>query len=274
MAKLDLKNKKIVISGFSSGIGKEITKLLIEKYNCQIYGIARDENKVISFIKTLKNADNICGFSLFDVSKENNWESLALRLKDTDFIPDVIINCAGILPKFSTFEKTEASQIEHVLKVNFLSCVYSAKHLLPLLKQSEYPTVVNVASSASLVTFAGISGYAASKSALKSFSLCLSAEIGKNGQVTCICPGFTDTDIFRNQLGEEKDFKLIKRLSSSPQKVALKTIKAIRKKKKLKIIGYDAKLMNFFYKLAPHLTSKIITKILKKSGLKIFEDMQ
>ena len=38
--------------------------------------------------------------------------------------------------------------------------------------------------------------------------------------------------------------------------------------------GKPAGIMNFFYKLAPHLTSKIITKILKKSGLKIFEDMQ
>ena len=273
MAKLDLKNKKIVISGFSSGIGKEITKLLIEKYNCQIYGIARDENKVISFIKSLKNADNIYGYSLFDVSEESNWISLASTLTTSNFLPDVLINCAGILPKFSSFKNSEISDVERVLKVNFLSCVYSSKHFLPLLEKSGFATIVNVSSSASLVTFAGISGYASSKSALKSFSLCISAELGKNGYVSCICPGFTNTDIFRNQDGSNKDFKLIKKLSTSPQKVAQKTVKAIIKKKKLKIIGYDAKLMNFFYRLMPHFTSKVITKILKKSGLKIFSDV-
>lgn len=273
MAKLDLNNKKIVISGFSSGIGKEITKILVEKYNCQIYGIARDENKIISFIKTLKNPDNIYNYSLFDVSDEDSWIALAEKLKEIGFLPDMLINCAGILPKFSSFENSSSKELKRVLEVNFLSCVYSASHLLPLIKKSKNASFVNVSSSASLVTFAGISGYSASKSALKSFSMCLSAEMGKSVYVGCICPGFTNTDIFRNQSGSEKDFKLIKRLSTSPQKVAKKTVKAIIKKKKLKVIGYDARLMSFFYKLCPNLTSKIITKILKKSGLKIFSNV-
>ena len=274
MAKIDLKNKKIVISGFSSGIGKELTKLLIEKYNCKIYGIARDEKKILSFIKTLKNQDNICGYSLFDVSAEENWSTFIKTLIDVDFMPDVLINCAGILPKFSSFEKSSSKQLESVLKINFLSCVYASESLLPLLKKSEHPAIVNVSSSASLVTFAGISSYSASKSALKSFSLCLTAEMDKKCYVGCICPGFTNTEIFRNQTGTEKDFKLIKKLSTSPEKVAKKTVKAIIKKKKLKIIGYDAKLMNFFYKLMPHLTSKIITKILTKSGMQMFDDIK
>ena len=107
----------------------------------------------------------------------------------------------------------------------------------------------------------------------QSFSLCLSAEFGKSAYVGCICPGFSNTDVFRNQSASEKDFKLIRKLSTSPQKIAKKTVKAIKAKKKLKIIGYDAKLMNFFYKLMPITTSKIITKILKKSGMQLFKNL-
>ena len=227
----------------------------------------------MSFIKELKKPDNIIDFTLFDVSDENEWVNLSVCLENKGFYPDLLINCAGVLPKFSSFENIEINDFKKVLDVNLFSCVYSTKHLLPLLKKCEYPIVINVSSSASLVTFAGISSYATSKSALKSFSMCLSSEMGKRGHVGCICPGFTSTDIFRNQDGDAKDFRLIKRLSTSPEKVAKKTVKAITKRKKLKVIGYDAKLMNFFYKLAPNLTACIITKILKKSGLKLFKDV-
>ena len=273
MAKLKLTNKNVIITGISSGIGKEIARILIDDYNCKVFGIARDENKIVSFIKELKNPDNLCTYSLFDVSCEENWKNFLDTLNKENFTPDLLINCAGILPKFTSFEKVETVNFKRVLEVNFFACVYSVKYLLPLLKKSGFPCIVNVSSSASLADFAGITGYASSKSALKSFTLCLSSEVGKHGYVGCICPGFSSTDIFRSQSAGEKDLKLIKKFSTPPKKVARKTVKAIIKKKRIKIIGYDAKLMNFFYKIMPKTTSNIITKILKKSGLEMFKDM-
>lgn len=273
MSKLNLYEKNVIISGVSSGIGKEIARILIDKYNCNVFGIARDENKIIDFIKELKNPDKLRHYALFDVSCEQSWVNFSKQLTEKNFIPDLLINCAGVLPKFASFENSEIKDIERVLNVNFFSCVYSAKHLLPHLKKSTFPCIVNVSSSASLADFAGITGYASSKSALKSFTLCLSSEIGKKGYIGCICPGFSSTGIFREQSASEKDLKLINKLSTPPEKVAKKTVKAIKKKKRLKIIGYDAKLMNFFYRLMPKMTSKIITKILKKSGLEIFKEL-
>ena len=273
MAKLNLKNKNVIITGVSSGIGKEIARILIDEYNCKVFGIARDKNKILSFIKELKKPYNLSDYALFDVSCEESWKNFLNTLNEKRFTPDLLINCAGVLPKFASFEKTEIDDVKRVLNVNFLSCVYSTKHLLPLLKANGYPCIVNISSSASLADFAGITGYASSKSALKSFTLCLASEMGKHGYVGCICPGFSSTDIFRSQTASEKDLKLIKKLSTPPKKVARKTVKAIIKKKRLKVIGYDAKLMNFFYKLMPKTTSKIITKILKKSGLELFKDL-
>ena len=273
MSKIKLFNKNVIITGVSSGIGKELARILIDDYNCKVFGIARDENKILSFIKELKNPDKLSDYALFDIADENCWKDLVNTLTQKNFTPDVLINCAGILPKFANFEKCEIDDFKRVLEVNFLSCVYSTKHLMPLLKKSGFPCIVNVSSSSSLVDFAGITGYASSKSALKSFTLCLASEIGKNGYVGCICPGFSSTDIYRSQSASEKDLKLINKFSTPPKKVATKIVKAIIKKKKLKIIGYDAKLMNFFYKLMPKTTSKVITKFLKKSGLELFKDL-
>ena len=273
MARQNLNGKKVIISGISSGIGKEIARILIEKYDCEVYGIARNEDKIVSFKNELSKSRNLVGYSLFDVATEQNWINLQSELENIGFKAQILINCAGFLPPFARFERCKPSDIEKVLQTNFLSCVYSTHHLLPILKQSGFFSIVNVSSSASLATFAGISGYASSKSALKSFSLCLSAEFGKSAYVGCICPGFSNTDVFRNQSASEKDFNLIRKLSTSPQKIAKNTVKAIKAKKKLKIIGYDAKLMNFFYKLMPITTSKIITKILKKSGMQLFKNL-
>ncbi len=273
MARQNLKGKKVILSGISSGIGKEITRILIEEYDCEVYGIARNEEKILNFKNQLSKPQNLVGYSLFDVSAEQNWINLQNELKNINFTAQILINCAGFLPPFAKFENCTPYDIEKVLQVNFLSCVYSTYHLLPNLKENGFFSIVNVSSSAALATFAGISGYSSSKSALKNFSLCLSAEFGKSAYVGCICPGFSNTDVFRNQKASDKDFKLIQKLSTSPQKIAKKTVKAIIHKKKLKIIGYDAKLMNFFYKLMPITTSKIITKILKKSGMQLFENL-
>ena len=268
-----LNGKTVILTGISSGIGKEIAKLLIEKYDCKVYGIARNENKILKFKSELENKENFIGYSLFDVSLEEKWLEFSKFYTERFKSADVLINCAGMLPKFSKFEKTDVKTIDTVMKVNFYSCVYSSKYMMPILEKSTFPSIVNVSSSASLVTFAGISGYSASKSALKSFSLCLSEEYGRNTYVGCICPGFTDTDIFINKTTTSKELNLIKKLCTSPQKVAKKTVKAIEKRKRLKIIGYDAKLMNFFYKIFPNFTSKLITKILKKSGFELFKNI-
>ena len=80
MSKLNLKNKNVIISGVSSGIGKEIARILIERFSCKIIGIARDENKILSFIKELKNPELLCDYSLFDVSREDSWKDFAVRL--------------------------------------------------------------------------------------------------------------------------------------------------------------------------------------------------
>ena len=71
-----------------------------------------------------------------------------------------------------------------------------------------------------------------------------------------------------------KDKKLIDKVSISADKCAKKILKAINRKKQRKVIGVDAKFMNFLYKIMPKSAGKFIAWILRKSKLKLFDGIQ
>ena len=266
--------KNVIISGVSSGIGKSVAELLIKKYDCTVYGIARDENKIKEFKNSLgEKSVNLADYFLFDVSSEESWQNFVRDFTEKGYLADAIINCAGILPKFASTEKTSVKTYEKVMSINFFGCVYSAKYVLPILEKHGKRAILNVSSSSALCTFSGISAYGASKAALKSFTMSLADEQRGKTKVSCVCPGFVATNVMRNQSASEKDLKIINKFSSSPEFVAKKIIKTLKRGKKFKVIGYDAKLMNFFYKIAPVTTARAISGILRRSKMDIFKDI-
>ena len=271
MGRYNLKNKKIIVSGASSGIGKLLTTLLIEKYGCSVIGIGRNEQKLIDLKASLP--ENSFSYFAFDVSLPEKWADFAVYLENIGFFPDVIINNAGFLPKFAKAEKQTATEAKYVTEVNYLSAVYCFNCLLPLLKKSKEPAFINVSSLAALAPVVGTAYYTASKSALKGFTEIITQEYKKKIYVAGVYPGFTKTNIFLNQKASEKSLKLVDKFCTPVEKTAKKIIKKISRKKKKIVIGIDAKLLNFFYKIFPSFTVNIVAKVLKKANLDLFSDV-
>ena len=267
-----LKNKKVVLTGASSGIGKEITKILIEKYDCFVLGIGQNGQKMIELKNLLKEKSHHFSYNLFDVSNKENWDKFVKELEDKNWEADMLINCAGMLPKFDRFENYSLELLDVVMKTNFYSAVYAIKAMLPILKKSQSPAIVNVSSSASLCALPGITYYTASKSALKNFTEALASEYKNKIYVGLICPGFTRTNIFRNQ-DKQVEKSIVYKFSMNVDKMAKKIVKAIKRKKKRAVIGSDACLMNMLYKLCPKSASDICGGVLKKFKVELFEDV-
>lgn len=266
-----LKNKTIVITGASSGFGRLIAEKAVKRYDCTVIGIGRNREKLEKVKSEL--GDKFIYFA-FDVGVEEEWVNFAEKLAIIDLYPDILINNAGVLPPFCRFESIAENDAEQVFKTNFFASVYSVRHILPLLKKhSATPAIINVSSSAILAQVAGTSIYSSSKSALASFTKILALE-NKNVYVVLVCPGFSDTAIFRSQKQtDEKSAKLIKKVCSNPDKITDKLLKKLIKRKKYIILGADARAMLFFGKLFPSLTDKAISAVLKKSRLPIFDDV-
>lgn len=283
-------NKKILITGATSGLGRELTKKFIQNNNCFVYAVGRSKEKFESLKQELGESGNFECITC-DVSSEDSWTKLSHKIKELD----VIINCAGILPPFESFDNlvnrcshnlndkninniqsesketlSATGEIKKVMDTNFYSIIYSCQYLMPVIEKSTTPAIVNISSLAGLCPLPGISIYSASKSAVKSFTECLQLE--KDYYIGVIYPGFTLTEIFRYQ-NHSTNGKLINMFATKKDKMVAKIYKAIINKKRRCVFGRDAKWMNRLYSRFPKLSSKLFARVLKKSKLELFEDV-
>ena len=270
-----LSGKTCVVTGASGGMGAGIAATLIKKHGCKVIGIARSEPKMKKFIEELgpTYAEQF-SYKLFDVSKNENWVNFAQELKDEGVKIDVLVNNAGILPKFKRFDRYEMDEIEKAININFYSCVYSIKALLPMLLESNDPGIINIDSSAALMSLAGTSMYSASKAALKGFTEALREEFRGKVYVGLVCPGCTKTDIFRDQKNDGgKGQKIMDMISTDCDLMVKMIMFGIEHKQALQIHGMDAHAMSVFGKLLPVNGSRLFSAIMKAADIDLFNDV-
>lgn len=269
-----LRNTTVIITGASGGMGKGIAISLIKEFNCKVIGVARNEEKMKAVKTELGSfADNF-SYYLFDVSKEENWVDFAKQLEENGIKPDVLINNAGILPKFDKFGNYTLDYIRFAMDINFYASVYSMHYLMPMILKSNKAAVINVASSAALCSLAGTSVYTASKAALKGLTEAARVEYRGQCYIGLVCPGFTKTDIFSNQGSQANTgSKAIDAVSSSCESMVRKIVRGISAKKELMVFGVDAVLMNDGNKLAPVQTSKLSSKVMEISKMPLFDNV-
>lgn len=273
MKKNWLFNKTVVISGASGGIGFHIAKILIEKYNCKVIGIARNEQKLLKAKATLNKKQDMFTYRIFDVSVKENWDDFANYLTTNDILPDLLINNAGFMLAFKKFEEIFEEEINDIVQTNFMSCVYSTRALMPIIKQSTAPSIVNVCSSAGLCAMVGQSMYSATKYALRGFTETLQLDYKGKMYIGGIYPGFVKTNILNRVEDNAKNNKLIDMMMMPVEKASKRIVKAIKRKKKKRVIGFDGHLMSIFGRLCPSFTQKAIRWVLKITKLEIFKDV-
>jgi len=163
--------KKALLTGYSSGIGKEIATLL--------------ENNGYEIIKLQSRLENI---------SEVEQEVKAL-LKNTQI--DVLINCAG-LGVFVPHEEISLGKIKELIDVNLTAPIILSNLLLRSLKKTQ-GHIINITSIEATKHSKFSALYTATKSGLRDFGLCLFEEVRKSGvKVTSINPDITKTDFFEN----------------------------------------------------------------------------
>lgn len=259
--------KTVILTGASGGFGQKLAEQLVLNNDCYVIGIGQQESKMKELRQRLGEKGDKFSYFLFDVTDTEAWNRFSAALS---IIPDVLIHCVGILPSFHAFSGQEVGIFRHTMEVNCFSATLAVQKLLPFLLRSPDPMIVHVGSSSALCPVAGAAAYSASKAALLAFSEALRAELRGKVTVCTVCPGFSLTDIFRNQNTPLPQETLIRRIATPPEKIAKKILRHIQRRKRLSIIGLDAKLMAWGYRLVPGLTVRILRAVLRKSGEPMF----
>lgn len=268
-----LRGKYVVLTGASGGIGRQLCKILIVKYGANVIGIGRSEEKMRSLKEELAQNGDKFSYDLFDVSERDNWQSFALKLKNENVTPILLINNAGAFPTFNKTLNTPVETMERIIKINYLSAVYAIDTLKDIVKGEgkNKPAIVNIASSAALCTVAGTAAYSASKGALKGYTEALQMEEKGKKYVGIIYPGTTATELFRAD--ENTKNSALDLIAMPAEKMAKKIARKIYKKRKRAVVGWDAKLMNLTAKLMPVKGLSLICGVMKASKSKVFTNV-
>lgn len=186
-----LKNKTVMITGASSGIGR-CTAILAAKNGATVILLARNIKKLNSVKSELFGS----GHSLYqvDFSNENLNESLKEIFKKIGKI-DGLFHCAGqhlALP----LKACQSEQIEYLYKINVLSTFTLLQHLRKKNNHKPNCSILLMSSASALIGESGLSVYSSSKAALISLCRSLSSElIRDNIRINCISAGIVKTDM-------------------------------------------------------------------------------
>ncbi|MDP1727005.1 MAG: SDR family oxidoreductase [Bacteroidota bacterium] len=210
---MELKNKVAVITGISKGIGHALCKQLLAK-GVIVYGLGRND------------AEDLSGENFHFISCDIR-ESAQVTTAFKEIFASVqnihiLINNAG-LGYFGFLEDLQEAQWHEMFDTNVNGMFYCCKQVLPKMKQQQSGHIINIASTAALDGMAQVSGYCASKWAVKGLSESLYKEARDFGvKVTCVYPGSTKTDFFRNSPGIKPHDQML-----MPEDVALMMIQAL-----------------------------------------------
>ncbi|MCH1607545.1 MAG: SDR family NAD(P)-dependent oxidoreductase [Nitrosopumilus sp.] len=192
---MDFKNKVVLITGASSGIGKQ-TAIEFAKLGSNIILVARRKNKLEQVENELKQFNVKTLVCSCDVSKKDQVEKMSKIVLEKFNSIDILVNNAGFAIYGSVYDLS-VNDIESQMETNYFGMVYCTKNFLPLMLEKKSGHIVNVASVAASFGLPGIASYCASKFAMLGFSEGLKHELNGTGVgITVVSPIMVKTDFF------------------------------------------------------------------------------
>jgi len=192
---MNFENKIALVTGGTSGIGKEIVKQLLEKGATVIVNYGYNEKQMnetkIEFDKYLKNLT----FIKADVSNEEQVKNMFEQIDSQYGKLNYLVNNVGT----NVDENIEDANIENYMKVvnvNFIGKMLCIKYATPLLKKSNPTSIVNISSNLGVRADTECSAYCCSAAAIIHLTECAALELADyNIRVNTVCPGFTPTPL-------------------------------------------------------------------------------
>lgn len=261
-----MKNKVIVITGSSSGIGEACARMFASQ-GSKVVLAARNEKRLLQITQELLDNGSEAISVVTDVSVEEDCKNLIDKTINHFGKIDVLINNAGISMR-AILNELDTSVIRKVMDVNFFGTVYCTKYALPYVLK-EQGSVVGVSSIAGYKGLPGRCAYSASKFAMQGFLESLRVENLKNKlHVLIACPGFTSSNIRNTALDKDglvqSESPRNEKQMMGPDQVAKYIYQSVKKRQNSLVLTMNGKLTVFLNKLFPKLVDRLVFNHLNK----------
>ena len=259
---MDFKNKVVLITGASSGIGKQ-TAIEFAKLGSSIILVARRKNKLEQVENELKQFNVNTLVCVCDVSKKDQVEELFKIVLQKFNSIDILVNNAGFAI-YGSVSDLSINEIESQMETNYFGMIYCVKNFLPLMLKKKSGHIVNVASVGASFSVPGVSSYCATKFAMLGFSEGLKHELyGTGVGLTVVSPIMVRTPLF-----EHPSFTNFSKFSTgvslSSETVAKTIIKASNSSRLEIVVPSVARAAIWFKQTFPFLINPIIGRIFRK----------
>ncbi|WP_407428736.1 SDR family oxidoreductase [Arcticibacter sp.] len=264
---MNLKNKTVIITGASSGIGKSCA----EEFARQGANLVLGARKYVDLCKIAEQIEQQYSVNAIAVQSDVSVEADCKHLIDQALLSfgriDILINNAGISMR-ALFKDLDLIVIRNLMDVNFWGTVYCTKYAMPELLKAK-GSVVGISSIAGYRGLPGRTGYSASKFAMNGFLEALRVENLKTGlHVMIAAPGFTASNIRNTALSKDGEqhgeTSMDEGKMMSSEEVARTIVDGVVKRKRTLIMTSQGKLAVLMNKLIPAWVDRKVYELFTK----------
>ncbi len=249
----------VLVTGASSGIGQAVA-LAFARRGARVGLLARSSEKIAAVASACGGAHAVPLPA--DVGDPAAVSTAVGQLEAAAGPPDILVNCAGVM-HVHPLRDLSLTQIEEMMRTNYLGSVYSVKAVLPRMLARGAGSIVNVSSLAGKVAARGYGGYAPTKFALAAFTDVLRQEVSHKGIHVCgVYPGPVDTNLIRDRSGRKVVDDIPGLPLYTPEYVAERIVTAVsRHSRDLYLPGVRGRLAGIAYALFPRLADAVSNRL-------------
>lgn len=266
--KREIKNKVVVITGASSGIGLACARAFYDK-GAKVVLAARSEEQINELAEELnKDSDTLRALAVrTDVSLENDCKNLIEKTVEVFGGVDILLNNAGVSMR-ANFAKLDLDVLRRLMDVNFWGAVYCTKYAYPYIIESK-GSIIGISSVAGVHGMPCRTGYSASKYALEGFLGTIRVELLKKGvHVMVVVPGFISTNVRKAALvadgSAQAESPRDENKMMSPEELARRIIRGVEKSKRKFATSWEGRYTPFVNLILPGLVDKLYYKHMKQ----------
>lgn len=254
------KKENILITGASSGLGRELAYQFAQKGNVHIILVARRQEALEKVAKKCESHEGVTTeVHIVDIAEQEQVESLLEKIDNID----ILINGAGygLMKDFSEFSDYE---VVKMFDTNVIGTIQLTSEIVKGMRERKSGTIVTIASLAGKIATPKASVYSATKFALIGYFNSLRLELKKdNVHVMTVNPGPVATNFFSIADEDKSYMKSMRNKSLTPKEVALKIIKGIESRKREVNLPFKLALGAKISQLFPRLSDKILLNMFK-----------